>query len=43
MREWRIDTTTIIPLRADFNSELRKASVESMRDRVERMIGVHDS
>jgi len=43
MREWGIDTTAIIPLSADFNSELRKNSLESMRDRVERMIGVHVS
>jgi hypothetical protein len=43
MREHRIDTTTIIPLSADFNSELRKNSFESMRDRVARMIGVHVS
>ena len=43
MREWRIDTTTIIPLSADFNSELRKNSLENMRNRVERLIGVHAS
>lgn len=43
MREWRIDTTTIISLRADFNSELRKNSLENLRNRVERLIGIHAS
>jgi hypothetical protein len=43
VRECRIDTTTIIPLCADFNSELRRTSLENMRDRVERLIRVHPS
>lgn len=38
MSEHRIDATTIIPFSADFNSELRKNSLDSMRDRVERLI-----
>ncbi|MGJ0393159.1 MAG: DUF7146 domain-containing protein [Methylocystis sp.] len=43
MRELGVDTATIMPLCADFNSELRKASLETMRDRVARLIGVHPS
>ena len=43
MRECRIDTTTIIPLGADFYTELRKSSLEAMRARVEPLIGVHVS
>jgi DNA primase len=38
MREHLIDATTIIPLGADFNRELRKTSRESMHDRVTRLI-----
>ncbi|RTL85961.1 MAG: hypothetical protein EKK29_10595 [Hyphomicrobiales bacterium] len=33
-----IDATTILPLDADFNGELRKTSRESMHDRVTRLI-----
>jgi hypothetical protein len=40
VRERGVETTMILPRCADFNSELRKASVENMRDRVARLIGV---
>ena len=43
MRECGVDTTTIVPLYADFNSELRMMSLESMRNRVGPLIGVHAS
>jgi hypothetical protein len=43
MKECRIDTTTISPLGADFNSELRKNSLDALRSRVEPLIGVHAS
>ena len=38
MSELRVEVNTIEPLDADFNSELRKTSRESLRDRVERLI-----
>ena len=41
MREHRIEGNTIESLGDDFNSELRKTSRESMRDRVERLIGLN--
>ena len=43
MRERGVETTTILPLCADFNSELREGMLENMRDRVARLIGVHPS
>ncbi|MBM3579043.1 MAG: hypothetical protein FJX40_15745 [Alphaproteobacteria bacterium] len=43
MSEHRVDVNTIEPLGADFNSELRKTSRESMRDRVGRLIGLKEA
>ncbi len=41
MSEHRVDVNKIEPLGADFNSELRTTSRKSMRDRVERLIGLN--
>jgi len=43
MGENGVDTTTITPLSSDFNSELRKNSLDTLRAGVERLIGAHAS
>jgi hypothetical protein len=43
MGEHGVDTTTITPLSADFNSELRKNSLDTLRAGVERLIGARAS
>jgi len=41
--ECLVDMTTIVPLCADFNSELRRTSFQDMRDRVARLIDADSS
>jgi hypothetical protein len=38
MRKLKVEVSTIVPLRKDFNNELQSTTVEGMRDRVSRLV-----